>query len=453
MRQAVALALAVLAALPGWTQVHSSASAQSPAELDAAAGELAQTAGLLAAEPVQRPLRSSESPMVSWPHHAGPERYSLPMPFGEPQFEHYRSAYQSQGGQAWIAAISRRSQPYAAYVRERLRFYGMPEELFYLPFIESEYSPRAVSKSGAAGLWQFMKNSVAGYNMRIDEWLDERRDFMKSTDGALRKLQWNYERFGDWLLAIAAYNCGAGAMDRAIAASGGSRDYWSLRERSLIPPETRSYIPKFLAVAWVAMHAGRNGIEADWPEAFRWATVPVSRPVDLAMLAKAAGVPEDELKAGNAELRYGVTPPTGGYLLKVPEGTEAAILEALASPDRLMSVYLHQVRSGDTVSALARHYDVPVSLIASLNPGLNPDRIRIGQTIAVPTFKERAPYSSASGDDQLVFGGRYTVRPGDTLWSISLVYGVQPETLAERNGLTLTSVLREGISLNVPILE
>lgn len=404
-----------------------------------------------------RPLRTDQAAAQAAPalrHHAGPERYALPMPFGEPQFERFRRLYLSPGGSSWIQAVHRRAEPYAAFVMERIRFYGVPEELFYLPFIESEYLPKAVSKSGATGLWQFMRNSIAGYNMRIDDWVDERRDFMKSTDGALRKLLWNYDRFGDWLLAIAAYNCGAGAMDRAIAAAGGIRDYWVLRERQLIPAETRSYVPKFLAVAWVAMHAGRNGIDLGWPEPVQWATVQTDRPVDLGMLAEAAGIDVNALKRANAELLYAITPPDRPHLIKLPPDRAEAAAAAIASRDRLVNVYMHKVQSGDTVSALARHYGVTVAMIARLNPGLNPDRIRLGQNIAIPAFKDVGPFSAAKRPhDELRWGGGHVVAKGETLWSISLTYGVQPEILAEKNGMSLNGVLREGATLNVPILE
>ncbi|GAB1458129.1 hypothetical protein MASR2M48_34370 [Spirochaetota bacterium] len=167
-------------------------------------------------------------------------RHKLELPFGEPQFEYFRAAYLTPGGKQWLEAVYERSRPYASYIMERIQYFGVPEEIFFLPFIESEYSAKALSRSEASGLWQFMRNSVGGYDMRMDDWLDERRDFMKSTDGALRKLKSNYDRFGDWLLALGAYNCGAGAMDRAIKA-GKSHDYWVLREGGFLPKETASY--------------------------------------------------------------------------------------------------------------------------------------------------------------------------------------------------------------------
>ncbi len=429
---ALALAAALLVAPP------------LPAQDAAPAGPVAGSA---------RPVRTVRVELPAWPHQGSWMRPSLPLPADDPQFLRFREAYLGEGGRQWMEAVSARARPYASYILERIRFYGAPEELFFLPFIESEYSPKAVSKSGASGLWQFMRNSVGGYDMRIDDWVDERRDFMKSTDGALRKLLWNHERFGDWILAIAAYNCGAGAMDRAIA-KGGTRDYWELRAGGFLPPETASYIPKFLAVASVGMQAGRNGLRVSWEPSPEWVRLPLDRPVDLAMLAEASGASLDRLRQGNPELRYGVTPPEGGYSLKVPAESADAIRAALASRDRLMNVYLHTVRSGDTVSAIARHYEVTVAMIVKLNPGMNPDRIRLGQAIAVPAFKDKKPYAGAhAGDEAPAFGASYTVRKGDTLWTLSLAYGVQPEVLAERNGLTLASVLREGATLIVPILE
>lgn len=400
-----------------------------------------------------RPLRAVPLPLPELPHQGAWPRATLAFPADDPQYQKFLQAYLSPGGRKWLEAVYERARPYAAYILERIRFYQVPDELFFLPFIESEYSARAVSRSGAAGLWQFMRNSIGGYDMRIDDWVDERRDFMKSTDGALRKLRWNYEHFGDWSLAIAAYNCGVGAMDRAIA-KGGSRDYWALKAGGFLPTETASYLPKLFAVAGVAMRAGRNGLAVSWEPAPEWVRVELDRPVDLAMLASLSGADLETLRQGNPELRYGVTPPEGRYALKVPAGTESAVRAALASRERLMNVYLHVVKSGDTVSAIARHYEVTVAMITKLNPGMNPDRIRLGQTIAIPAFKDKKPYEGAAAEDRTVaFTGTYVVKKGDTLWTLSLAYGVQPETLAQRNGLTLDSVLREGATLVVPILE
>ncbi|HSV56003.1 MAG TPA: lytic transglycosylase domain-containing protein, partial [Magnetospirillaceae bacterium] len=213
---------------------------------------------------------------------------SMAIPWENERFRRFRQAYLTPGGRRWLETLAARSVPYAAFVYESLRRHRLPEELFFLPVIESEWSPHAVSRSGAKGLWQFMRNSIAGFNMRVDDWVDERRDFMKSTEAALRKLRFNYEALGSWEMALAAYNCGLGAARRAVAA-GGTWDYWELSERGLLPPETISYVPKFLAAVSVLGRAGRNGLALPEGEPVRWERVELDRPVDLALLAEASG--------------------------------------------------------------------------------------------------------------------------------------------------------------------
>jgi membrane-bound lytic murein transglycosylase D len=393
------------------------------------------------------------------------EEFALPMPWGEESFEAFRSAYLSPDGKKWLAAIAARAEPYMGYIAERIRFYGLPDELAFLPVIESEYSPKAVSRSGATGLWQFMRNSIGGYGIRIDDWVDERRDFMKSTDAALRKLSDNYDEFGDWNLALAAYNMGSGAVERALAKArkaglgqdGAKIDYWALRGKGYLSKETTSYVPKFLAVSSVLCYPARNGIPASWEEPTAWAAVETTRSVDLGLLADAAKIPATSLKAANSELRYTVTPPWPGYRIKVPAGSAEAVRAALSDPSlKLVRYYLHVVRSGDTLSAIARHYGTPVDMILDANPGVKPSLLRIGQTVVIPALKDAGPMPEPpkpEADPSLDFSGSYTVAKGDTIWNISLRYGVQPEVLAEKNGLSLTSVIREGQALCVPILK
>jgi membrane-bound lytic murein transglycosylase D len=287
--------------------------------------------------------------------------------------------------------------------------------------------------------------------------VDERRDFMKSTDAALRKLADNYAAFGDWNLALAAYNSGLGAVTRAIrkADADKGKDYWSLRKQGLLAAETTSYVPKFLAVVAILSYPRRNGLDVDWDEGAAWESLELRKSVDLCLLADAAGIPLSDLKAGNAELRYTVTPPWSGYRIKVPAGSADAVKAALDDPSlKLLRYYLHKVRSGDTLSAIARHYGTPQPMIVQANPGMKPDLLRLGQVIVIPALKEAAPMEVAASDDaKLDFSGSYSVARGDTLWSISLRYDVQPEVLAEKNGLSLTSVIREGMVLRVPIIK
>jgi membrane-bound lytic murein transglycosylase D len=391
--------------------------------------------------------------------HASEALYGIPMPWGEEHFEAIRAAYLTSDGRKWLDAIMARAKPFLPYIEERIRYYGLPDELAFLPVIESEYSPRNVSKSGAAGLWQFMRNSIGGYGMRIDDWVDERRDFMKSTDGALRKLADNYETFRDWNLALAAYNCGDGALAHAIAkakkAGVDEPDYWALRERGFLKGETAGYIPKFLAIASILRYPGRNGLSQSWEEPADWAAVAPGRPVDLKLLSEQSGVPLDVLRDANPELRYGVTPPGPSYALKVPAASAEAVRAVVDDPARkLVRFYLHTVRSGDTLSGIARRYGTPMPSIALSNPGLKPDSIRLGQVIVVPALMDAPPPEKEDpAGEAPAFASSYVVAKGDTLWSLSLRYDVKPELLAERNSLSLTSVLREGMALRVPILK
>ncbi len=386
--------------------------------------------------------------------------YGLVMPWGQEDFEAFRAAYLSDDGRIWLEAIMSRARPYLGYIEERLRLYGLPEELAFLPVVESEFSPKAVSKSGAAGLWQFMRNSISGYGMRIDDWVDERRDFMKSSDGALRKLADNYSTFGDWNIAIAAYNAGAGALGRAVAAARregvDSPDYWELRRRGMLSRETAAYVPKFLAIASILTHPGRSGPAPNWEPPKSWEALQPGKPIDLSLLASAAGLDLALLRQANPELRYGVTPPTPGYLLKIPAESATLVKTVLEDPNRkLIRYYLHTVRSGDTLSAISRRFGTPIPAILQSNPGLRPDLIRLGMSIVVPAFKDGpVPEDPAPPQgENLDYAASYTVAKGDSLWALSLRYNVQPEALAEKNGLTITSVIREGMTLHVPILN
>jgi membrane-bound lytic murein transglycosylase D len=327
---------------------------------------------------------------------------------------------------------------------------GLPPELEFLPIVESEYRVGAVSKSGAVGLWQFMLNSIGPHGLMVDEWEDQRRDFWASTEASLAKLRGNYEYLGDWLLALAAYNCGLGCTARAVRAAG-TRDYWELSRLGYLPAETVHYVPKFLAVAYYASFAGRHGLENDWAPPSSWDRVPLDTPVDLEVLAKTADIPLELLRQGNAELRYSVTPPRNRpHLLKVPTDYADRVRSVLARPGtRLVDVTLHTVGSGDTLYDLARHYRIPTSMIQRYNPQTNPRTLRIGARLVIPLLQQVGPYRRDPGAS-VPFSGTYTVQSGDTLWSIARRYGVRVEDLANANELGVQSVLRTGTVLKVP---
>ena len=396
-------------------------------------------------EPDVGPLGSRQGP-------AGPMYFSLSVP-GHPLAEAYRARYGKPEHLDWIGQALERGRPYLGHISERLDYYGVPRELRFLPVIESEFRSYATSTSGAKGMWQFMLNSIYP-DMRVDRWRDDRKDFWKATESAAKKLQYNYEKLGDWLLAVAAYNCGLGKMERTIAATGIS-DFWELAEKGHLPQETVRYVPKFLAASVLCSYPGRHGLPVHWDPPLEWTRIPVEKPVDIRILADRAGIPLEVLERGNTELNYPVTPPDHpGYFLKVPLVYADQVIRTLEDPEiRLMRFYVYTVREGDTLYALSRHYGVSVDMIRRYNPGVRPTLLQIGTHLVIPAFEEVSPYFGGSAEIAEAGSGyshRYTIRKGDSLWSISRRFGVSLEELAETNGLDMSGIIREGSTLRVP---
>jgi membrane-bound lytic murein transglycosylase D len=364
----------------------------------------------------------------------------------------YIRQYSSSGGIEWLSSIMTQGGPYLAFIRGEIARRGLPPEFIYLPVIESAYLASAKSRAGAAGLWQFMQNSMTPFDMRITDLLDERFDFWKSTIGALRKLEENYRYFKDWALALAAYNAGSGAI-RRVTAQTGITDYWILAERKQLKPETIQYVPKLLAVSYILSNPRRFGMEPLWVEDPHWTKVKVGRTVDLELLAEQAGVDSTALKWANRELLHRITPSDPNYELKVPASYAGAITETLARKDlTLINYYVYVIKSGDTLSALAQHYGISVDQILSFNPGIQARFLRIGAKLLIPAFKEIEPYKQQpAAPSSPVFSGNHLVKRGETLWSLALAYNVDPEALAEANGMSLNDILREGRTLKTPI--
>ncbi|MCL1814797.1 MAG: LysM peptidoglycan-binding domain-containing protein [Treponema sp.] len=412
-----------------------------------------------------RPIRQIPKvhPYIAKPHEEQQQLFIL-TGFDEPLTQKYIEQFTARSGKNWLAAVIKRSEPYLAFVRGEVERRGLPQELIYLPVIESAYSMSAVSRSGATGLWQFMRNSIGPYNMKINEWMDERRDFWKSTVGALDKLEAEYKRVGSWELALAAYNAGLGTVLNAQKKYPGA-DYWELCRRKAFKNETIQYIPRLLAVSWVLSNHRRYGIEPAWPEDPQWTRIPVGRSVDLKLVADHADLSGFDLKNANGELNYGITPPDPGYHIKVPAMYAKVIASVLENPElTLIKYYFHTIRSGDTLSGIARHYGVTESQIRSNNPGLQDRYLKIGQRLIIPALREVAgasrqePGSPAlstavpgiASPDTVSYNGTHLVKRGETLWSIALAYKTSPETLARINGMGLNDILRVGSTLKTP---
>ncbi len=365
----------------------------------------------------------------------------------------YRDQYTSTEGLKYLSAVMKRSLPYRDYIRSEIERQDVPLFLLYLPIIESGFSVNAISRSGATGMWQFMKNSIGGYGIRINEWMDERKDPWITTNAALKKLKYNYNYLGDWYLALAAYNCGLGATKLAIQ-KGGKADYWYLSEKGYFKTETVHYVPKLLAIADILSRGAEYGIdEGDSGTNTVMTTLEIKRAIDIGLLAKETGIDPALLKLANPALFYYITPPDMTYALRIPSEREEAVKALLADTNRLLlEYYMYKIKSGDTLYALALHYGISVDMIVQSNPGLKVSTLKIGKNIVIPALKDVKAYAGKKDPENLDFSGSYLVKQGDSLWSIALAYNIQVETLADRNNLDVNSVLKLGKALHVPIL-
>ena len=248
----------------------------------------------------------------------------------------FKERWLSSWGRAELNSILENGSQYRHYVRRRLQEEGLPACIEYIPVIESSYKPLAKPASGkSVGLWQFMENSVENY-LRLDKWLDERRDPWKSTDAAIKKLKANHKQFGDWLLAIAAYNCGAGAVRRALAKSP-QKTFWALAKAKLIPGHAIAYVPNLLAVSDIAQNAA--WYKLDLPAAFYDAEfyspyddfdyIETRSAISLKALACELRIDEKALLALNPALLYEATPAGESYELRLPRGMKASAEDAI----------------------------------------------------------------------------------------------------------------------------
>ena len=363
--------------------------------------------------------------------------------------QYYITQYSSPGGAAWLNAVMERGSLYLPFIKEEIKKRNLPPELAYLPVIESGFQITARSRSGAVGLWQFMMNSISPFDMKVNDFVDERRDFQKSTRGALQKLEENYRTLDSWELALAAYNCGLGAVNRTIQKTKIS-DYWELCKRRELKNETIHYVPKFLAAAYVLSQPRRFGIDY-WPRNSEWIAIPLKRQVSLDILAAEAETDRETLRRLNAELLHGISPVDSNYRLKIPAAHIQKIGEVLEREDlKLVRYHQHVVRHGDTLWSMSRHYDAPLDIIEQHNPGISGRYLKLGETVIIPAFKDVKPPSRPAFNQRL--DGQHIVKKGDTLWSLGIKYGVDPQVLAEENNMALNQILREGKTLKVPII-
>ena len=352
---------------------------------------------LLISSLLQRAYRPARAASV------GSRKWDLALPLVDN--DHVRREVQSFMGperEEFLAAY-RRSGRYRPMIVARLEAAGLPSQLSWLPMVESWFKVRALSRASALGLWQFISSTGLRFGLSRDAWVDERLDPEKSTDAAVAYLTELHDLFGDWPKALAGYNCGEARVLRLQRrASGDYLDFWDLYE--LLPRETRRYVPRLFAALQILESPERYGFRLPEPDpvAAPLATVVVERPVELEKLDGSLGLGAGSLAELNPELRYRATPQRA-YELRVPAGMEAAIGASLASLPtwkRPTPQYItHRVRSGETLSGIARRYGASVSSIMRANGLRSANRIMPGQRLRIPARGARV------GDEAQVRAG------------------------------------------------
>ena len=371
-----------------------------------------------------------------------------------PRVASYAATFSSAEWRPWVQRVLGRTAFYADHVLRQLEQREMPAELLFLPAIESAYIGTALSPAGAVGLWQLMRGTARLHGLVVDDLLDERRDFWKATEAALRILEENRRDLGSWELALAAYNAGLGRVRRDVQ-RGGTHDFWELRRRGLLPRETSEFVPRFFGLVQ-ALRSHPAGDSPALEDLTRWQRVTVPPGVELRQLGELSGISREVLEQANAELIYGLTPTGRGaesYLLKVPADSYPHLLAALEDPaGGLVRLHRHVIRSGDTMSELAEAFRVSVALIRHYNAGVSPRRMLVGAGLLIPVVRgvDPAAVQFPAPRDDRPFEADYHVVTGDSLWRIARLHDTTVEALASANGLRPTSVLHPGQTLQVP---
>ncbi|MBC9797293.1 LysM peptidoglycan-binding domain-containing protein [Sinomicrobium weinanense] len=348
-----------------------------------------------------------------------------------------------------------KSAYYFPMFEEELDNYDIPLEIKYLAIIESALNPRAKSRVGATGIWQFMYGTGKMYGLEVNSYIDERSDPLKSTEAACKYLAKLYEIFGDWDLALAAYNSGPGNVSKAIRRSGGYQNYWNLRP--FLPRETAGYVPSFLAMMYIFEYAGEHGFAAQRPEVahFETDTVHVKRPVTFDQISELVSVDVDQIQFLNPSYKLDIVPYIEGeaHALRLPgkaigkfvtnedaiyahiKAEEAKKEKPLPQFFKKNSRITYRVRRGDYLGRIANRYGVRVSDLKRWN-GLRNNKLRIGQRLTIYSRGSgvaRTSSKSAVSPSKKV----YTVQKGDSLWTISQKFrGISVKNIRDWNDIS-----------------
>ncbi len=330
-----------------------------------------------------------------------------------------------------------RMDKYKKLILPILEEQDIPPEIFYVSVIESGLNPNAYSYAYASGLWQFIKSTGKAYGLNKTYWIDERRDFIKSTYAATKYFRDLYAEFDDWYLALAAYNCGSARVHRAIKRNG-SRDYWDLYS---LPSQTKNYVPNVMATIIIATNPEKYGFSINSEPDFEWIEKKIDKSIKLEAIAKCAGISLKTLQQYNPELEKDVAliPPLKKgeeYILRLPTDISSefdSLLEKVEVPNIDEIIFVeHKVRPGESVWLIARKYKVKKDHILAVNNLSEKSIIRPKQILKIPTSGYDQYKKSVQLSSKKIY---YTVKPGDTLSEIGEIYKTSIKKIKKSNGL------------------
>ncbi len=365
----------------------------------------------------------------------------------------------------WLA----RSTRYVPRMREILRENGLPEDLVYLAMIESGFNVGAYSPAHACGPWQFIEETARRYGLKINSWLDERRDPEKATRAAASYLKELYQEFGCWYLAAAGYNAGENKVRRGISTYE-TTDFWEMCDYDLFAKETKDYIPQMIAATIIAKNPEKYGFtDVEYQQPVPCAKVPVPPKTDLKAVALACRLDDKSLKEINPELRHDCTPPGASYLLNIPKNTLQLFEDNFDRVKTIVKTCYHRylVQKGDTLARIAQQFDVSKTILVSVNKIKGNRSIRKSKVLRIPyqvreyalESKKSKPMKVASFDShegEQSTGQKehtYTVKKGDTPYGIARRFGVNVRALCGQNDLAEDTKLMAGRTLVVHASE
>jgi membrane-bound lytic murein transglycosylase D len=361
-------------------------------------------------------------------------------------------SYFSNRGRGTFERAFARSGRYHDMIVSILKQEGVPQDLIYLAQAESGFHPLAVSRAGARGIWQFMGSRARGYGLEHSPWVDDRQDPEKSTRAAAHHLKDLYAQFGDWYLAMAAYNSGPGTVQAAVKRTGYA-DFWELYRRNVLPKETRNYVPIILAMTMVSKnlsHYGFDDVSMDEPVAYD--SLNIEYPVDLRLVAECVDATPAQLQELNPSLLRLTTPKLGTFELHLPKGTKEQYQTAIAAIPSDMRLWwrYHKVQPGETLASLSRSYRVTANSIEAANH-LDGAELAATTNLIIPVAPGKHPFSDTAAYARRIT--RYKVHKGDTVETVAENFGVPAQMVRRWNGLRSGDSLRgrNVLALHLPV--